>query len=236
MKTNIPVLIPIKHFSKRCPDKNKALLPYTIRFLEQVGKLENAVVITDSYDLLELALTYQVNAHYETREPDQDEFVSCWNYLNGKAYSSFFLCPVTQPFRSSNLIMEMEQQYEAGKDNLDFICSITSIPNREIFHVVEKGSSFSFKKKSKIRKGVNCEPHLMIDGALYLINTDFLSKVIHSKNTNTAFWSGRFTCAVNTASFIDIDTKADMSKFEFLSSFFNDTSVERINAGLRYIG
>jgi len=227
MKNNVPVLIPIKHFSQRCPDKNRVLLPYTIQFLERVGKLENAVVITDSYELMELALSFKINTHYETRDPNQDEFVSCSNYLAGKEYSKFFLCPVTQPFRSSNLVMEMEQKYQDRKDSLDFVCSVTSMPNRDIFHVVEKDFVFSFKKKSKIRKGANCEPHLMIDGALYLINTHFLSKVIQSKNTNAAFWSGRFTCALNTASFIDIDTKADMSKFEFLHSFFNEANRER---------
>ena len=62
----------------------------------------------------------------------------------------------------------------------------------------------------------------MIDGVLYLIKTSFLKTVINSENANETFWNGRFTCVENEAPFMDIDTRDDMNKFQFLKKYFSE--------------
>lgn len=78
---NIPILIPIKGFSKRCPDKNKKLLPFTVKFLKEANCIDNAIVISDSTELLNLAKSYGLYTCLEVREEGQDELVSCYHFI-----------------------------------------------------------------------------------------------------------------------------------------------------------
>ena len=60
----------------------------------------------------------------------------------------------------------------------------------------------------------------MVDGAFYLIKTEFIQKVALSDNSNATFWNGRFQCVKNNTPFMDIDTVEDMKKFEYLKFYF----------------
>ena len=48
---NIPILIPVKGISRRCPGKNRKLLPYTADYLLRQNLIKNAVVISDDQEL-----------------------------------------------------------------------------------------------------------------------------------------------------------------------------------------
>lgn len=54
-----------------------------------------------------------------------------------------------------------------------------------------------FKNKHTVRRGESCTTIPMIDGAVYLIKTEFIQKVILSQQRNLAFWNGRFRCVKN---------------------------------------
>src|ERR1700753_1452220 len=112
MMSNIPVLIPIKEHSERCPEKNRHLLPFTIKYLQQQNRLSSVWVISDSPALLELASSLQVKTFLEVRIPGQNERTACWSFLQVHNYPEFILCPATQPFRSEDLIDEMECAYK----------------------------------------------------------------------------------------------------------------------------
>jgi hypothetical protein len=193
------------------------LLPYTAHYLHRLGLAQHACVITDSWGLYDLAQSLDLKAHFEIREPHQDEFVSCWNYVSVHNISSFFLCPVTQPFRCDSLIPKMLELFEKESTHLDFITTITDIPDRSIFYVEENNTNkWRFINESKNRKGVLCKTRKMLDGCLYLIRTSFLGAVLKSNDTNLTFWKGNFCCIENDAPFMDIDTENDINKFLFL--------------------
>jgi pseudaminic acid cytidylyltransferase len=216
----IPILIPIKGDSKRCPGKNRRLLPYTLRYLREQEELSNVVVISESKELLNYAETLGVRCFKEEWIEGQDELRSCYNFIEQTDFEAFYLLPVTQPFRSKTLIIDFYKYYHENKKMFDFITSYTEMVNREKFHIQIDGSLPYFKEKNINRKGVLCNNYTMIDGALYLIRTEFIRKVVLSENPNISFWNGQFGCVKNTAPFLDIDTKEDMSKFDFLEYYF----------------
>lgn len=215
-----PILIPVKGDSVRCAGKNDKLLPYTATYLHKEGRASSVYVITDSPHLMELAATLNLKAHLEVRQPGQDELTSCKNYAAQNNIDAFFLCPTTQPFRSSGLLDQMENVFMVKKVAYDFITTAITIPDRRQYYVERSEERVRFKYFSKERKGSNCRLETMIDGAMYLIKTEFLSKVVAEPNCNEAFWKGIFTCIENKAPFMDIDTLSDMQKFYFLSAYF----------------
>jgi len=221
MTSKIPILIPIKEHSKRCQKKNYSLLPYTANYLLNLGLNEMACVITDSKGLRELAIELNLKSHLEVRNLQQDELTSCWNYAISKNFDAFFLCPVTQPFRSNNLIFRMLDLFEKEFDKWDFITTVSTVQDRSQYFIYTIGNNYCFVNESKNRKGNDCKNVSMIDGALYLIKTSFLKTVIKSKDQNETFWNGKFTCIENEVPFMDIDTEYDMQKFDFLREYFN---------------
>lgn len=221
MTTEIPILIPVKEYSERCKKKNYALLPYTANWLHAQGMADNAFVIADSPGLMELAESLHLNAYLERREPGQDELTSCRNFAEQNNIELFYLCPATQPFRSSKLLQQMKDIFEQEEERLDFITTVSAVQDRSLFFVEKQESGFGFKHFSKTRKGSDCNSEYMIDGVLYLIRTSFLKQVINAENANEAFWKGNFTCIENEAPFMDIDTRGDMDKFQFLQTYFN---------------
>lgn len=84
MNNQYPILIPIKGQSIRCPNKNRELLPFTINYLKTIQKLNNAMVITDCKDLENYAISLGVEAYLEVREDNQDELLSCYNFLKNR--------------------------------------------------------------------------------------------------------------------------------------------------------
>lgn len=217
---DIPILIPVKGISRRCPEKNKQLLPFTVKFLAHQGCCRNAVVISDCSELLTLAANYGLKTHLEYREEGQDELVSCYNFIKDYQCDAFFLLPVTQPFRDINLMQKCCSLYEETTGEIDFITSSTEIPNRSRFYLdLDKGIP-SFRDQHRLRNGESCTGIPMIDGAIYLIKTDFICRVASSSDTNHAFWSGRFRCVENEAPFMDVDTVGDMRKIEQLRFYF----------------
>lgn len=219
---DIPILIPVKGVSTRCPNKNSKLLPYTVKFLLDQNCIRNAVVISDDSQLISLAQEYDLATYFEVRENDQDELTSCYKYLQNTQHEAFILLPVTQPFRDKNLIRKCCLLYQKTINEVDFITSFTEIPNRERFYLNFQDNIPFFKNNHTHRKGEACATISMIDGAIYMIKVEFIRKVASSQNTNNTFWNGRFRCVKNNVPFMDIDTLYDMSKFDFLKKYFSN--------------
>jgi CMP-N-acetylneuraminic acid synthetase len=228
MTTEIPILIPVKEYSERCNKKNYALLPYTAKYIHSQSMADSTTVITDSIELMELAESLGLNSYLEVRDSYQDELVSCWNFAKAKDVELFFLCPATQPFRRDNLLQQMKQLFEDEQMKRDFITTLSSIQDRQLFFVRETKTGYQFKYNSKNRKGNSCKTEYMIDGVLYLIKTSFLKKVITADDANESFWNGDFTCIKNEAPFMDIDTKEDLEQFRFLKQYFKNSFAHRI--------
>lgn len=216
---DIPILIPIKERSERCPQKNKYLLPFTARYLEQQNRLSSAWVISDSPALLELASSLNMRTFLEKPVPKQNERTACWTFLQQHNAPEFLLCPVTQPFRSKELINEMEDAYQKH-GNIDFVTAMTVMPDREQFYVHQLEDRYTFKIHSECRMGATCGNVHMVDGSLYLIRTSFLNEIVHLDDPTSAFWNARFNCVMNRAPFMDIDTEDDLYKFNFLKNYF----------------
>ena len=101
---NIPILIPVKGISRRCPGKNRKLLPYTADYLLRQNLIKNAVVISDDQELGDFASRLGFKTNVEIRKEGQDELSSCRNFIKNSDYEAFILLPVTQPFREIDLI------------------------------------------------------------------------------------------------------------------------------------
>ncbi|MBL1408200.1 glycosyltransferase family protein [Sphingobacterium faecale] len=216
----IPVLIPIKEISERCPQKNEYLLKYTLEYLEKTNRLNATWVISDSEKLLSLAQKRGAKVFKETVVIGQNEKHACWKFLQNSFFERIFICPVTQPFRDFSLLKKTEDLYDREKVNIDFVTSVTLVPDREQFYVNIDKSECSFKLTKENRLGATCMNTYMIDGALYLINSNFLEECVNSEHCTNHFWNGRFAGAINNAPFIDIDTEDDLNKFKYLEKYF----------------
>lgn len=221
MTIDIPILIPVKGHSERCKGKNHKLLPFAARYIHAQGMAAATTVITDSMELVKLAGLLGLGSHFESREDWQDELQSCWNYVEEKEISLFFLSPVTQPFKAEGLFSEILSMCKQSASNWDFITTISVVHDRRLFYVKNAGQRYQFKEVGQHRKGNLCNTELMIDGVLYLIKSSFLKAVVESSDANRTFWKGNFTCVLNQAPFMDIDTQEDMRQFEFLYKYFS---------------
>jgi pseudaminic acid cytidylyltransferase len=221
MIAKIPILIPVKQQSVRCPGKNYDLLPFTARFIYNAGLEEYAIVITDSRELSQFASKLGLKTYLEVRHQTQDELTSCKNYIEQNTIEYFFLCPVTQPLRDTGLFELFMTKFKHRDKAWDFMTTITKIQDRSIFHLKQQDNRFVFEEESRNRKGNLCNQKYMIDGALYLIKSDFLKTVLGSPDPNHSFWNGDFLCIENEAPFLDIDTKEDMSRFKFFEKYFS---------------
>lgn len=214
---SIPIIVPVKSISIRCPYKNYFLLPYTLNYLKAEGR-NNVWVVSDAEDLLKIAEDYGVGTFLETRSDGQDELISCWFFLQNNSFERFILCPVTHPFKSNGLIDEMENLMSKNNEILDFIATSNTMPDREQYFIEQNEEvGYRFKKALNNRKGKLSKPsETIIDGSMYLIKRSFLNKVALSRDTNAAFWNGRFSCVKNNVPFLDIDSSEDLEKFKFI--------------------
>ena len=194
---NIPILIPVKGISRRCPGKNRKLLPYTADYLLRQNLIKNAVVISDDQELGDFASRLGFKTNVEIRKEGQDELSSC-----------------------RNLIRKCCSLYAQVKNEIDFVTSFVEISDRKRFYLEFTESVPAFRNKDMKRKGALCETIPMIDGAIYLIKSAFICEVAMSTDPNKAFWTGRFRCIKNNVPFMDIDTPDDMAKFQFLKEYF----------------
>lgn len=218
-----PILIPVKEHSHRCAQKNQELLPYTAAYIRSEGMLDHAIVISDSEQMISQASSLGLKTHLEIRTPRQDELTSCYHYTKEKNIDTFFMCPAPQPFRSAGLMKKMNEVFEKDKKQIDFVTTVSVVQNRSLFIVKKNNEEWSFVTRNKNRRGGDCHKEYMIDGALYLIRTAFLENVLKASDTNAFFWSGNFTCVINSAPFMDIDTVEEMHHFEFLKTYFTKT-------------
>lgn len=204
------VFITVKGESKRCPRKNHKLLPYV---LDKLSNFLDIVVITDDLELKQIAEQYNVEVYLESKEVQKSEFHSIYHYLHStnklNDIKEFIYLPVTQPFKSHELIMNVGF---SDITDYDFATSYIIIPNRKIFLLNDDNT---FMYDSFERKGSLCEDVKMIDGSIYKIKTEFLIKTINSDNVNNFFWNKSKIKFVENRDdfFIDIDTPKDLNKF-----------------------
>lgn len=203
---NIPILIPVKTVSVRCPNKNKILLPYTLDYVRKQGLEKNIVVIADSDEFLPIVKDYSINEYYvENRQDDSDEMLSINNYLKDKPIHDCIWLPSTQPCRSDNLLSDV---IAYGITNYDMVTSFVKRQNRKIFEINKDKKNFVIKDIE--RKGSLCEDEFIADGAIYYITKNFIKKVCDSNNRNYYFWNSKIGFVENHSPFVDIDTKNDM--------------------------
>lgn len=202
------ILIPAKGKSVRCPHKNEILLPYMARYLFADGKIQDAVVLSDSEQIRTLANTLGMEAWAEERTDKDDDLSACRKYMQGCEDEWFFMLPLTQPFKHYGLLDEM---LEVVDDKTDFVVTSHMVADRSIFYVKDG----EFLKYSEERKGCLCPEREMVDGTAYLIRKEWLNRTWQNRH----FWKGRFKTVVNKAPWLDIDTPEDMEKFRFVTKF-----------------
>lgn len=204
------IFITVKDKSRRCPNKNKILLPYVLEQLSSFSNIE-IIVITDSLELREIAENFKLLVYLENESKQVSEFESIYNCITNLSLniSEFILLPVTQPFRTEQLIWDV---INCNLEEYDFITSYSKIPNRKIFLL---NDDFSFKYDSYERKGSLCSEEKMIDGYIYKIKTSFLKNVVNSNNSNNYFWNHSRIKFIenNSRFFLDIDEPEDLDLF-----------------------
>ena len=204
------IFITVKDKSRRCPNKNKILLPYVLEQLSSFSNIE-IIVITDSLELKEIAENFKLRVYLENESKQVSEFESIYNCITNLSLkiSEFVLLPVTQPFRTEQLIQDT---INCNLEGYDFITSYSKVPNRKIFLLDD---DFSFKYDSYERKGSLCSEERMIDGYIYKIKTSFLKNVVNSNNSNNYFWNHSRIKFIenNSRFFLDIDEPEDLDLF-----------------------
>ena len=203
---DIPILIPAKGRSIRCPGKNIILLPYMSKYLHSEGL--QGVVLSDDSKVRSIAELYGLKSWEEHRTNKDDNLTACRKYMQNCTEELYFELPLTQPFKCKGLLQEM---LDVMDDDTDFVVTSHIAPDRQIFFV----DNNKFIIPSKERKGCLCPEYEMIDGTAYLIRKSFINNVY----SNEDFWNGKFKTIVNHAPFLDIDTEEDMNKFKFICEF-----------------
>ena len=198
----IPIVIPFKLHSIRCPDKNIKLLPYTIKYLEKVGRLNDTILITQSNTIV----SYGAKIFVEKRQESWCEFESIQNYIKDTDITEFIWLPVTQPCRDKTLI---DRTLEHDLSKCDLVTSFVKEQNRSLFEI--KNNKFIIQDSE--RKGSLCTEREVADGAIYYMSATFLNKVVQSENPNKTFWNSYIGFVRNYAPLIDIDTKEDLASF-----------------------
>ena len=205
----IPILIPIKEHSKRCPNKNKTLLPFTLNWLKSIGRINDAVVITDSDTFIDITKNYKISDyHVEKRDENQDELTSLYKYAFEKGIDKFIFLPVTQPLREKDLISRM---LEFGLSECDMVMSYGINQDRSIYEI--DGEKIKIEGE---KKGCMCQEKMAADGACYYLSKDFITKVVQSESPNKTFWGGNIKFILNNMPQLDIDNEIDIKRLNNL--------------------
>ena len=201
--------ITVKGNSVRCPRKNHTLLPYV---LDYATDLYDVVVITDDNELADIALQHGAIVHFDKSVHKISEFHAIYDFLSevGKLDTDedFVLLPVTQPFRTTETMLEV---MDCDITDYDIVTTYTKVSNRGIFLLNEDNT---FKYDSFNRKGCMCPTEKMADGAMYRMRNSFLKRIVEAKDTNHEFWHSRIKFVENTHPiFLDVDEPRDLELF-----------------------
>lgn len=213
----IKTFITVKGKSERCPRKNIKLLPYV---LQQCRSFMDITVITDHDGIAKMCKDYNVDCFMEDKSVQTSEFNSIYNYLlsTNQLYTikEFVHLPVTQPIRSNDTILKV--MYSDLTD-YDFATTYTMVPNRKIFLLNDDDT---YMYDSYERKGSLCKDTKMIDGAIYKIKTEFLTKIIYSESPNHMFWNeSKIKFIKNDGElFLDVDEPRDLKLFEIYKEIY----------------
>lgn len=201
-----PIIIPIKTTSIRCPNKNYILLPFTLDYLVEIGRIKDAIIVTDSDLFKTITDKYPIKEYYiENDKKGCDEFSSIQNYLSNKDIDWFIWLPVTQPCRSLDLLDNIESMKQ-----YDVVTSYVIRQNRYLYAINDHG----FIIHDTERKGSLCPEERICDGAIYYLTKRVLNIITNNpKFTNYLFWNGNIGFIENKALLIDIDTEQDLNNF-----------------------
>lgn len=213
--SSIPIFMPFKENSIRLPNKNFILYPYVHKYLYNCNIIKNLYVISKSDKVKDYVINYDTNVQFiKEDEKSNSDLEACYYAAKELGYEWFVLLPLTQPYRSDDIIIKLlSLDYE--NSNFDFITTYQIIKNRDIFYIKEGIIKYTFENESYERKGCLCEDKKMIDGSAYLIRTSFLDKIIKMNGSiNHNFWNGNFYAIKHDIDFfIDIDDKEDLDKY-----------------------
>lgn len=207
---NIPIIIPFKETSIRCPEKNFYLFPYTLEWLyEQDVYPQDIYVVSNSKRVEDLVTENNLNF---VRESENGEYLgdieASYTVAKKLNVPYYIFLPLTQPIRNKNLI---DQIRSLKDENFDFVTTYQNISDRSIYYI---DNNDKFIHPSKNRKGCLCPSFKMLDGSIYGIKTAFIESIINSEDINASFWNGKFKTIYNDVNlFLDVDTKKDLSVF-----------------------
>lgn len=214
----IPIIIPFKETSVRCPNKNFILFPYVIKWLDKQNiNHQNIYVVSSSNKVEDFISQYNIKYIYEHNHQKSNDTLAAAYTAKDLNVENYFLLPITQPIRSTSLINNISTILVQENNPYDFITTHQLITDRSLFYLTDDDK---FITPSYNRKGCMCKEVKMIDGAIYGIKTSFSNKIINSTDINHDFWSGNFKTIENSVDFfLDIDTQKDMKKFNILNRY-----------------
>ena len=212
---NIPIIIPFKETSSRCPNKNFTLFPYAIQWLERQNISKSGIYVVSKSNRVEnIAQQYKVNFVYEIECKNPNNIIAAATVAKQLDVNAYIELPLTQPVKNANLIKDVVDALQSS--DCDFVTTYQTVTDRSLFYLDD---NLKFLNESKNRKGCMCKEMKMLDGAIYGIKLSFAEKIIDAEDINAAFWAGNFKAIKNNVDFfIDIDTKTDMKKFSQLSA------------------
>ena len=205
-KNIIPLIIPVKGKSVRCPHKNIILLPYVLGALPAM-LLQDTYVVSDDSTIENIARHYGVQVFKENREDGDNDITAVKKVAMATGSEWVVFWPATTPFKSPSLYNTMINMTD---NNTDIIFSTRKVSDRSIYYT----DNGDWLIPDVERKGSNCPERIMADGAAYVIRSNWLTQV----KDNYGFWNGgRKKFAFNdTPFFVDVDTPDDLHRFEIL--------------------
>lgn len=205
-KNDVPIIIPVKGKSVRCPNKNAILLPYVLSTLPTT-LLQNTYVVTDDKTMEGIACYYGAQIFKENREEKDSDITAVKKAAEHIGSEWVVFWTVTTPFKSPLLYFSMIEEID---DNTDIIFTTRKVSDRSIYYV----NNGDWLVSDVERKGVNCPERIMADGAAYAIRSNWLSGV----NGNYGFWNrGKKKFVLNNTPFyVDVDTPDDLQRFQIL--------------------
>lgn len=202
----VPIFIPVKSFSKRCPYKNETLLPHTLEYIKKLGRIEDVVIIADSEYFKYQANVYGVKYHVQKIQEGRNEFSDIQSYLNTRPdITEFLWLPVTQPCRDFQLI---DNVLKCNPTAL-----VTSYITRADRSIYKLDDNMQFEIQDTQRKGSMCKEERVADGAIYYLSVEFFNKVMQSDDKNYTFWNSGTQFVENHSPLVDVDTVTDLLQY-----------------------
>jgi len=217
----ILAIIPARSGSKGLSDKNvkdlngKPLIAYTICAAIKSEVFDYIMVSTDSEKYAEISRCYGASVPFLRSSRTSSDSASTIEVIVevldklDKKYDIVIILQPTSPLRASNDIIESLDLFFEKKAKA--VVGVTKLnhPLELVNHLPEDKSMDGFIKKEHINKSrQEIDSSYVINGAIYIINTNLISKDLN------LYQKGTFAYIMNEENSIDIDTELDFTVAE----------------------